>query len=86
MIGEELLARHDEIAALLDSVPDPRLKAFLELGITTVITGRGLAASQPSAPFDLVFFAEVLRSMFEREEVLASILAGDLDRFTWPVS
>ena len=50
------------------------------------MTGRDLAGSQPSAPFDLVFFAEVLRSMFEREGVLESILKGDLDRFAWLVS
>jgi hypothetical protein len=37
----------------------------------------------PSAPFDLKFFAEVLRAMAENRPILESIVSGNPDEFRW---
>ena len=75
--------RHEEVESLVSSIADERMRTFLRFGLTTILTKRGLSDKNPSAPFDLCFFAEVLCSMFERKEVLESIVSGDLEQFSW---
>ncbi|WP_428266727.1 hypothetical protein [Haliangium sp.] len=76
--------RYDEIAHFIDSVEDARLRAFLSYGITTIMMRRGLSDKEPAAPFDLIYFLEVLRAMFARREVLEGIVSGDFEKFAWP--
>lgn len=73
----------EKIQGLIDGYEDERLRAFLALGVTTILTKRGLEGSTPCAPFDMVFFVEVLRSMFERRDVLENALSGDLKEQSW---
>ena len=76
--------RHEDLGRYVESIDDERLRAFIEFGITTILTKRGLPEdAQPIAPFDLQFFVEVLTAMFRRQDVMKSVLDGELEQYAW---
>jgi len=78
------LILHDEAGALARTIPDDRVRAFVNYGLTTVLVRRGMTPEVGlKADFDMRFFAEALRAMGENRDALLRILAGDVSEMSW---
>jgi hypothetical protein len=78
------LVQYEEAGALIKTIADERLQAFINYGLTTVLVRRGMTPGiDPQADFDLRFFAEVLRAMGENRTALLRILQGDTSDMEW---
>lgn len=71
------LVRYDEATVFVSSVGDPRLRAALAYALTTVLVERGMDQCViPAAPFDLRFYLEAVKAMFENDRVIREIIDG----------
>lgn len=67
-----------QFSDLLDSLSDPREKAFINFMYGQVLRVGELGdIADPISEFDLVFFANSMRKAFKRRKILVEILAGD---------
>lgn len=78
------LVQYEEAGALTSEITDERLRGFVNYGLTTVLVRRGMTPGiDPTADFDLRFFAEALRAMGQNRAALLRILQGDVSQMEW---
>lgn len=78
------LSHLDEANALIASIADRDLRAFVQFGLVVVITRRAMDPGlQPHQDFDLKFFVEALRAIGSQRDAVARILRGDGAAMAW---
>lgn len=84
-LNDEILLNESEASLATDSIPDPVTRNFVRFGLAEA-RSRALKvvphdeirwrAGLPAAPFDMLYFQSVLRSLFEQRDVVTALLAG----------
>lgn len=84
MSESNAMSRFEEAGRFVASVQNLKVRAALEYALTTVIARRGMDSSiVASSEFDLRFFLEAIKAMFEREEIIRAIIDGKDELFRW---
>jgi hypothetical protein len=79
----EWFVRQVEAYSLECGITDKRVRSLVQYGLATALTRRGMPQTGPQAPFDLEFFALILKSMMADQNVMRSIVSGDPDEHAW---
>lgn len=84
MSESNAMSRFEEATRFVASVQNPKVRSALEYALTTVIVRRGMDPSiiAPSE-FDLRFFLEAIKAMFESEEIVRAIIDGKDELLRW---
>jgi hypothetical protein len=83
MSGNQL-TRYEEACAFTSSVKDENLRAALEYALSTVLTRRRMDPEvTPSPDFDLRFFIEIVRAMFDNNTVMKMLVEGKAHLLRW---
>lgn len=78
------VSRYEEAARFVESVQEPKLRAALEYALATVVMRRGMSpAVEAASDFDLRYFLEAIKAMFERDVVIRAIIDGNEDALRW---
>jgi hypothetical protein len=78
------LIRYDEAVQFVQTVQSPLVRAALSYALTNVLVGKRMDAGVlPAAPFDLRFYLESVKSMFENERVIRAIMDGNESDLDW---
>lgn len=76
--------RHEDAMRFIESVQEPKLRMVLEYALTTVLIRRGMdPAINAASDFDLRYFLEAVKAMFEGEATIRTILDGKGDALRW---
>ena len=78
------ICRYEDATKFIESIQDPMLRAALEYALTTVVMRRDMNPAVSAAfEFDLRYFLEVIRAMFENKAALRAIIEGKDEAFRW---
>lgn len=78
------ITHYREAAEFIQQISDPKLRAFLQYALTTILMKRGMPLdSAPAGSFDLRFYLEVTKALFSNETVIRKILDGQADELRW---
>lgn len=84
MNGSDLACRYEEATRFIASIHNPKVRAALEYALTTVILRRGMDPSVAAASsFDLRYYLEAVKAMFENETFVRAIIDGDDGKLRW---
>lgn len=78
------LCRYEEATQFIQSVDEPKLRAALEYALATVVMRRGMSSGiAAAAQFDLRYYLEAVKAMFENDAVVRAILDGNHEELRW---
>ncbi|MBA3406205.1 MAG: hypothetical protein H0U13_16240 [Gemmatimonadaceae bacterium] len=81
--GPKLL-EYEAAIAYIDTVHSDSLKFALRFALTTVIAHRGMDPQvSPCSSFDLRYFLEVIKAMFEDKVAIRALAEGKHDSLKW---
>jgi hypothetical protein len=84
MTDSNTVCRYEEATELIASTQDPKVRAALEYALTTVIVRRGMSPSiAPATQFDLRYYLEAIKAMFEDEATVRAIIDGNDRDLRW---
>lgn len=78
------VSRYEDATSFIASMQDPKLRAVLEYALATVLMRRGMNPSVAAvSEFDLRYFLEAIKAMFDDEGVIRAIMEGNDTRIRW---
>lgn len=78
------VCRYEEATKFIESIQERKLRTALEYALTTVLMRRGMnPAVDATSEFDLRYFLEAVKAMFENEAVVRAIIEGQEHTFRW---
>jgi hypothetical protein len=77
-------SRHEDAMRFIESIQEPKLRMVFEYALTTVLIRRGMnPAINAASDFDLRYFLEAIKAMFEDEATVRTIIDGKGDTLRW---
>ena len=84
MNGSHAVSRYDDATKFIASIQEPKLRAALEYALTTVLMRRRMnPAVNAASEFDLRYFLEAIKAMFEDDATIRAIIDGTDDAHRW---
>lgn len=78
------IIRYKEATELIARVTDANVRAALQYALTTILTKRGMSdQASPAGEFDLCFYLEAVKAMFDNAPVIRAIVDGNVDDLRW---
>lgn len=84
MSENNAVSGYEEATRFIASVQNPKVRAALEYALATVMMRQGMDPSiTTSFEFDLRYYLEAIRAMFESEATIRAIIDGRDEDLRW---
>lgn len=78
------VSRYEEATKFIESIQERKVRPALEYALTTVLMRRGMNPEVgATSEFDLRYFLEAVKAMFENEAIVRAIIDGQEHTFRW---